>query len=513
MRLSHSTTAASLLALTSAFPQSAPTAPDETDNAARAAFVKDIFQTAFDGYLKFAFPSDELLPVTNGSDNSFGGWACSAVDALGTALVMEMPEVVATILDYIPQINFGAPKDDQAISLFETNIRYVGGLLSGYDLLKGPLAKLAPEDPSKVDILLEQTAHLANNLSFAFETPSGIPYNGLFINNRTNTGGDTNGLATTGTLVLEWTRLSDLTGNQTYTELTQRAEEFILSPSPPSSEPFPGLLGTNINITTGAFLDAFGGWIGGADSAYEYLLKMYIYDPSRFSRYLDRWTLAADSTIANLASSPSSRPDLTFLAEYNSTSLIFESQHLACFDGGNFILGGLVLQEQKYIDFGLELVLGCEATYNGTVTGLGPEVFSWNTTELPANQTEFYARAGFWIKDGSYRLRPEVLESFYYAWRATGEEKYRDFAWRAVRSIAETTRVGSGYSYIRDVNQEGGGGFDDFQDSFFFAETLKYGYLIFAEDAEYQVQRGVRQGFVFTTEGHPLKVAKELGGT
>ncbi|KAF4552204.1 putative glycosyl hydrolase family 47 protein 1 [Elsinoe fawcettii] len=508
MRFSQSTTAASLLALTSALPQGYPSALEETDNAARAAFVKDIFQTAFDGYLQFAFPNDELLPVSNGFDNSFGGWACSAVDALGTALVMDMPDAVNTILDYIPQINFGAPKDNQAISLFETNIRYVGGLLSGYDLLKGPLSRLAPEDPSKVDILLEQTAHLANNLSFAFETPTGIPFNGLFINNRTNTGGDTNGLATTGTLVLEWTRLSDLTGNATYTELTQRAEEFILSPSPPSSEPYPGLVGTNINITTGEFTDAFGGWIGGADSGYEYLLKMYIYDPTRFARYRDRWILAADSSIANLRSSPSSRPDLTFLAAYNGTELILESQHLACFDGGNFILGGLVLQEQKYIDFGLELVDGCEGTYNGTATGIGPESFSWDTSELPADQAEFYERAGFFIQDSFYRLRPEVLESFYYAWRATGDEKYRDFAWRAVQNVAKVTRVGSGYSYIRDVNQVDGGGFEDFQDSFFFAETLKYGFLIFADDAPYQVQKGVEQPFVFTTEGHPIQVAK-----
>ncbi|TKX25686.1 mannosyl-oligosaccharide alpha-1,2-mannosidase [Elsinoe australis] len=486
---SRAGTAASLLAVAQAAPQMYPISSNDTaDSAARAAFVKDIFQTAFNGYLEFAFPNDELLPVNNSFDNSFGGWACSAVDALGTALVMDMPDVVNTVLDYIPNINFGAPRDDQAISLFETNIRY----------------------PSKVDILLEQTAHLANNLSFAFETPTGIPFNGLYINNRSNTGSETNGLATTGTLVLEWTRLSDLTGNETYTNLTQRAEEYILSPTPATSEPYPGLVGSDINITTGAFTDAFGGWIGGADSAYEYLLKMYVYDSTRFARYRDRWILAADSTIANLASHPGSRPDLTFLAEYNGTDLIFESQHLACFDGGNFILGGLVLGEQKYTDFGLELVAGCEATYNATLTGLGPEVFSWNETELPANQTEFYERAGFFIVDGFYRLRPEVIESFYYAYRATGDRKYQDFAWRAVQSLAEVTRVGSGYSYIKDVNAQGGGGFDNFQDSFFFAETLKYSYLIFAEDAPYQVQRSGSNEFVFTTEGHPLKVANQL---
>lgn len=138
------------------------------------------------------------------------------------------------------------------------------------------------------------------------------------------------------------------------------------------------------------------------------------------------WILAADSTIANLASHPSSRPDLTYLAAFNHTSLILESGHLACFDGGNFILGGLVLEGQKYIDFGLELVSSCENTYNQTLTGIGPESFSWDDSEIPANQTEFYERAGFYITSGDYILRPEVLESFYYAYRATGDRKYQD---------------------------------------------------------------------------------------
>lgn len=79
---------------------------------------------------------------------------------------------------------------------------------------------------------------------------------------------------------------------------------------------------------------------------------------------MNSWITAADSTIEHLASHPSSRPDLTFLAQYDNRTLDKTSGHLACFDGGNFILGGLVLDEQKYIDFGLQLVEGCEDTYN-----------------------------------------------------------------------------------------------------------------------------------------------------
>ncbi|EOA90138.1 glycoside hydrolase family 47 protein [Exserohilum turcica Et28A] len=445
---------------------------------------------------------DELLPVDNTGSNSRNGWGASAVDALSTALIMGEKETVNQILDHIPTINWGVTND--AVSLFETTIRYLGGMLSGYDLLRGPLAHLADSE-AKVEALLTQSIHLANNLSFAFETPTGIPWNILVLSDRSNSG-TPNGLATVGTLILEWTRLADLSGNQTYADLVAKAEEYLLKPSPPSSEPFPGLLGTRINVTTGEFLDASGGWVGGADSFYEYLIKMYVYD-EKYTELRDRWITAVDSSIKYLASHPASRPDLTFLAAYSGTHIRNVSQHLACFDGGNFILGGLVLDKQEYVDFGLDLVNGCHDTYIETATGIGPEIFSWNLTTLPANQSAFFNTSGFWIQDSGYQLRPEVIESYYYAYRATADPKYQEWAWDAFVAINETTRVGSGYSSINNVNVVGGGGFQNFQESFWFAEVLKYSYLIHAGDAEWQVAgKGGKNGWVYNTEAHPVKV-------
>ena len=331
-------------------------------------------------------------------------WGASAVDAFSTALVMQIPDIVETILDYIPTIDFTNTTTE--VSLFETTIRYLAGMLSGYDLLTGPLSNLTT-NASNVDALLTQSVNLANVLKFAFDSPTGIPSNGLNITAQVTDGGETNGLATIGTLVLEWTHLSDLTGDPSYGELAQKGESYLLNPMPASSEPFPGLVGTDVSIANGTFLDADGGWTGGRDSFYEYLIKFFVYDQSRFGEYRDRWVLAADSTIANLTSHPSSRPDLTFVAEYSGTDLVFNSEHLACFDGGNFILGGLVLDRQDYIDFGIALTNGCHDTYNSTATGIGPETFSWNTTELPADQTDFYNTAGYYITDSVYDLRPE----------------------------------------------------------------------------------------------------------
>lgn len=169
--------------------------------------------------------------------------------------------------------------------------------------------------------ILDQAVNLAELLSVAFETPSGVPNNNLVFNGPdgpVTDGSTTNGIATIGTLILEWTRLSDLTGDEKYAKLVRIGEEYLLHvKNPEVGEPYPGLIGTNVNIDDGTFADSRGGWNGGTDSFYEYLIKMYIYDTERFEVFKDRWIAAIDSSIKYLTSHPSTRPELTFLAAYN----------------------------------------------------------------------------------------------------------------------------------------------------------------------------------------------------
>src|ERR1700761_8942306 len=146
---------------------------------------------------------------------------------------MEIPHIVNEIIRYVPTIDWSESYDDEAVSLFETTIRYLGGMLSGYDLLTGPLAHLA-KNKNNVAALLEQAQNLANNLSYAFDTNTGIPSNNLYFNNHSTDGSTTNGLATIGTLILEWTHLSDLTGNETYGQLARKGESYLLHPKPVS---------------------------------------------------------------------------------------------------------------------------------------------------------------------------------------------------------------------------------------------------------------------------------------
>ncbi|KAK5662016.1 hypothetical protein OQA88_10127 [Cercophora sp. LCS_1] len=488
--------------------------PRYTPNAARANAVKQAFDISWDGYYKYAFPHDSLRPLTNRYSDDRNGWGASAVDALSTAIVMRNYPVVEQIVKYIPTIDFDTTTDE--VSLFETTIRYLGGLLSAVDLLS---ANTTAKEYHRDDIsaIIKQAVRLADNLKVAFDTPSGVPDNSLFFGPPRKAGSQTNGIATIGTLILEWQRLSDITGIEEYGKLARKAEAYLLKPEPRDvGEPFPGLLGTDVDIRTGKFVNGNGGWGGGDDSFYEYLIKMYLYDPVKFAPLRDRWTAAVDSSMKYLISRPKGREDLLYVAMWNGKELEFVGQHLACFNGGNFILGGLTLDETEYINFGLDLVDSCRNTYISTATNIGPEIFRWQDSVLPedasnnppppANQTAFFKASGFWFESAYYVLRPEVIESYYYAYRATGDPKYQEWAWDAFLAINETCRAGSGYSSIENVNRPFGGRHTDFQESFWFAEVLKYSYLIHAEDAPWQVQADHTNQYVYNTEAHPIRM-------
>lgn len=186
-----------------------------TDQQFRADAVVEMFRFAWNGYYEYAYPHDDLFPLNNSFSDSRNGWGLTMVDGLDTAIIMEQTDIVQFILDFIPTVDFtknNSPKVP-VTSLFETNIRYLGGMLAAYDLLKGPFAHLGLAD-DKVDALLTQSVSLADTLKFAFQTPTGIPHNDIYVDNQTWTDDDTAGLAVFGTLVLEWQRLSDLTGTQ-----------------------------------------------------------------------------------------------------------------------------------------------------------------------------------------------------------------------------------------------------------------------------------------------------------
>lgn len=78
-----------------------------------------------DGYFEHAFPDDELRPVNNTGDSNrvYGcGWGLSVVDALSTAIIMELDDIVERSLDFIDTIDFTRTPTNSACRLFEVNV-------------------------------------------------------------------------------------------------------------------------------------------------------------------------------------------------------------------------------------------------------------------------------------------------------------------------------------------------------------------------------------------------------
>lgn len=206
-----------------------------------------------------------MLPANNSHSDSRNGWGLTMIDALDTAIIMEQKDIVKIILDFIPTVNFtkNNSPDYNDTSLFETNIRYLGGLLGAYDLLKGPFNGTVT-NTTQVDALLSQARTLADALKFCFDTPTGIPVNSVVIDDKSfrdssklEDGSFTAGLAEIGTLQLEWQHLSDLTGDPSYGDLVQRAESWWFK----GKEVWPGLTGGLFNVSSGAIIEDYGGWV------------------------------------------------------------------------------------------------------------------------------------------------------------------------------------------------------------------------------------------------------------
>ncbi|EMC93303.1 glycoside hydrolase family 47 protein [Baudoinia panamericana UAMH 10762] len=476
--------------------------------------VKKAFRHAWTGYATYCMGNDTLHPVTNTCDDDFAGWGATAIDALSTAIMFEEETVVRQILQFIATVDFTRPTNGMRIQLFELTIRHLGSMISAHDLLSGPFRHIA-EDQSLRDGLYRQMVNLGNALDCGFNTPSGIPRNWIDPAICKTDDGLSNAIAGIGTLILEFDRLSSITGNDTYVRHARLAEQFLLYPFPQYNEPFPGLIGSFLSIIDGRIINSKGSWGSFSDSYYEYLIKAYVYDRGAYAMYLDRWKLAVDSTIRYLASHPVGHPEWTLLPYFTGRYLSNAMDSLSWFAGGNIILGGMALRNQTLIDFGLTIADTSGAMYEMTKTGLGGEFIVWTNDCSQGflhdfNLTECNASNSVQITSNDFKLRPEVIETWYYAYRATQDPKYREWAWKAFEAINRVCRTESGFSAISDVDAIDGGTQLDRMESFVLAELLKYVWLIHLDDdAPFHVQdgrKGKHNTWVYNTEAHPLKV-------
>ena len=108
----------------------------------RREHVKHAMKHAWHGYKTNAFGADEVRPVSGGPKTRWGGLGITLVDALDTLWLMNMKDEFYEARDWVKDhLDFNKNID---VSVFETTIRSLGGLLSAYDwsgenVLKRPL--------------------------------------------------------------------------------------------------------------------------------------------------------------------------------------------------------------------------------------------------------------------------------------------------------------------------------------------------------------------------------------
>ncbi|RVW55905.1 Alpha-mannosidase I MNS4 [Vitis vinifera] len=130
--------------------------------------VRGMFYHAFDGYMENAFPLDELRPLTCEGEDTLGGYALTLIDSLDTLALLGDRERFATSVEWIGKnLRFDINK---TVSVFETTIRILGGLLSGH-LIASDYAT-GMKIPSYDNQLLHLCEDLARRLLPAFDTPT-----------------------------------------------------------------------------------------------------------------------------------------------------------------------------------------------------------------------------------------------------------------------------------------------------------------------------------------------------
>lgn len=118
-----------------------------------------------------------------------------------------------------------------------------------------------------------------------------------------------------------------------------------------------------------------------------------------------------------------------------------------------------------------------------------------------SSMSEYLKEYNFQPLDAHCLLRPEAIEAWFYLHRLTGDKQYVEWGWKAFQAIEKYGKVTNGYSSVNNVKKIPVT-YRDLMESFFLAETLKYLYLLFADDQNIIPL----DEYVFNTEAHPLPV-------
>jgi len=216
---------------------------------------------------------------------------------------------------------------------------------------------------------------------------------------------------------------------------------------------------------------------------------------------MDRYLETVEAIRKRLWRQASGPKGVWYVGEEISGRFSPKMDHLVCFLPGTLALGTLYGAPSWHLDMAAKLMETCYEMYASTGSGLAPEIAYFATADGAEGDIEIRPA------DAHNLLRPETVESLWYMHVITGEPQYR--AWgRAIFDAFNTwSRVSTGgYTSVADVRatpvrQPAAGARYDKMESFFLAETLKYLFLLFADENPIPLDE-----WVMNTEAHPMPI-------
>ncbi|KAH7266478.1 hypothetical protein FSOLCH5_012612 [Fusarium solani] len=481
-------------------------AADDHETLSKKVAIRKAFVKSWDTYKKHAWGWDELAPLSLKGKTTFSGWAAQIIDALDTLWLLDMKEEFHEAVQVVAMIDWAHTHDDY-INLFEVAIRHLGGLISAYEL-------------SDEAVLLGKAIELGEMLYATFDTPNRLPSHWLYFKDAkkgTQKADESMSGAAGGSMCLEFTRLTQITGNPKYYDATERIKQFFYRNQ--RNTKIPGLWPHVMNYRDEKVDESRFTLGAGADSLYEYLPKMHALLGGLDPEYVQMTTNALDTATKHLLYRPRNPKDLNILlagnavaGERGESELTAEMQHLTCFVGGTYALAGKLLSRTDFVDLGVRLTNGCIWAYNAFATGIMPEIAQLEPCETidgkclwadkPVEKKDKLPEGFVRVRDAQYRLRPEAIESVFYMWRITGDNVWREAAWRMWQAITDATETADAFAVISDVNDRKSEK-QDSMETFWLSETIKYFYLIFEDSEVLSLDE-----WVFNTEAHPFKRPK-----
>ncbi|KAL2930598.1 Mannosyl-oligosaccharide 1 2-alpha-mannosidase MNS3 [Bienertia sinuspersici] len=486
--------------------------------------VREAFIHAWSGYKTYAMGFDELMPLSKRGTDGLGGLGATVVDALDTAMIMDIREIVSEAGSWIETHLAERISQKGQVNLFETTIRVLGGLLSAYHLSGGTSVAPTSVGP-KPSVYLKTATMLADRLLSAFSSsPTPIPFSDVTLRDNTSHPAP-DGLSSTSeasTLQLEFNYLSDVSGDQKYSLEAMKVLEHMKTL--PKVE---GLVPIYISPQTGEFSGQNIRLGSRGDSYYEYLLKVWLQQGAHQSSnltYLYNMYEEAMKGVRHLLVRKSVPNGLVFVGELPygaSGSFSPKMDHLVCFLPGTLALGAtkgmtkskamkdnmLSFEDLENLRLAEDLVKTCVETYFVTSTGLAPEIAYFHVEDYfeegygGNNGSKFLNDIIIKPADRHNLLRPETVESLFVLYRITEDPKYREWGWQIFEAFEKYTKVDSGgYTSLDDVTSLPPHKRDKME-TFFLGETLKYLYLLFGDSNLVPLDK-----FVFNTEAHPIPV-------